>query len=94
LIAGLNDSVGQVKPLAALARRLFAKVNLIPYNQVEGLPWERPSEEVQEKFLAALERQKVIATLRREKGHDIDAACGQLRLKTEKEFGGASSASP
>jgi len=94
LIAGLNDSVGQAKPLAALARRLFAKVNLIPYNQVEGLPWERPSEEVQEKFLAALERQKVIATLRREKGHDIDAACGQLRLKTEKEFGGASSASP
>ena len=94
LIAGVNDSIEQAKPLAALARRLFAKVNLIPYNQVEGLPWERPSEEVQEKFLAALEKQKVIATLRREKGHDIDAACGQLRLKTEKEFGGASSASP
>jgi 23S rRNA (adenine2503-C2)-methyltransferase len=86
LIAGVNDSIEQAKPLAALARRLFAKVNLIPYNQVEGLPWERPSEEVQEKFLAALERQKVIATLRREKGHDIDAACGQLRLKTEKEL--------
>ncbi len=94
LIAGLNDSVGQAKPLAALARRLFAKVNLIPYNKVEGLPWERPDEETQEKFLAALEKQKVIVTLRREKGHDIDAACGQLRLKTEKEFGGASSASP
>jgi 23S rRNA (adenine2503-C2)-methyltransferase len=94
LIAGVNDSAGQAKPLAALARRLFAKVNLIPYNQVEGLPWERPSEEVQEKFLAALEKQKVTATLRREKGHDIDAACGQLRLKTEKELGGVSSASP
>ena len=86
LIAGVNDSVGQAKPLAALARRLFAKVNLIPYNQVEGLPWERPDEETQEKFLAALEKQKVIATLRREKGHDIDAACGQLRLKTEREL--------
>ncbi|MGB8370861.1 MAG: 23S rRNA (adenine(2503)-C(2))-methyltransferase RlmN [Limisphaerales bacterium] len=94
LIAGVNDSVGQAKPLAALARRLFAKVNLIPYNQVEGLPWERPSEEVQEKFLAALEKQKVTATLRREKGHDIDAACGQLRLKTEKEPGGVRFASP
>ena len=35
---------------------------------------------------AALEKQKVIATLRREKGHDIDAACGQLRLKTEREL--------
>jgi 23S rRNA (adenine2503-C2)-methyltransferase len=93
LIAGVNDSIEQAKPLAALARRLFAKVNLIPYNRVEGLPWERPDEETQEKFLAALEKQKVIATLRREKGHDIDAACGQLRLKTEKEFEGVSSAS-
>jgi 23S rRNA (adenine2503-C2)-methyltransferase len=94
LITGVNDSIEQAKLLAALARRLFAKVNLIPYNQVEGLPWERPDEETQEKFLAALKKQKVIATLRREKGHDIDAACGQLRLKTEKESGGTSSASP
>jgi 23S rRNA (adenine2503-C2)-methyltransferase len=94
LIAGVNDSIEQTKPLAALAKKLFAKVNLIPYNKVEGLPWERPGEEVQEKFLAALEKQKVIATLRREKGHDIDAACGQLRLKTERELGGASSTSP
>jgi len=86
LIAGVNDSVGQVKPLAALARRLFAKVNLIPYNKVEGLPWERPDEATQDKFLAALEKQKVTATLRREKGTDIDAACGQLRLKTEREL--------
>jgi 23S rRNA (adenine2503-C2)-methyltransferase len=94
LIAGVNDSIEQAKPLAALARKLFAKVNLIPYNQVEGLPWERPDEKTQENFLAALEKQKVIATLRREKGHDIDAACGQLRLKTEKEFGRANSTSP
>jgi 23S rRNA (adenine2503-C2)-methyltransferase len=86
LIAGVNDSLEQAKLLAALARRLFAKVNLIPYNQVEGLLWKRPDEETQEKFLAALEKQKVIATLRREKGQDIDAACGQLRLKTEREL--------
>jgi 23S rRNA (adenine2503-C2)-methyltransferase len=84
LIAGVNDSVGQAAPLAALAKKLFAKVNLIPYNKVEGLPWERPNEKVCEAFLRALEKQKVTATLRREKGHDIDAACGQLRLKTEK----------
>src|SRR5205814_1764458 len=88
LIAGVNDALDQVKPLAALAQRLKAKVNLIPYNKVEGLPWERPSEEAQEAFLAALVKQKVIATLRREKGHDIDAACGQLRLKTERELAG------
>ena len=86
LIAGVNDSIEQAKHLAALAKRLFAKVNLIPYNQVEGLKWERPAEDACEAFLAALEKQKVTATLRREKGHDIDAACGQLRLKTEKEL--------
>jgi 23S rRNA (adenine2503-C2)-methyltransferase len=84
LIAGVNDDPAQTRPLARLAHRLNAKVNLIPYNKVEGLPWVRPTEEAQEAFLAALEKQKVTATLRREKGHDIDAACGQLRLKTER----------
>jgi len=91
LIAGVNDGLDQVKPLAALARRLKAKVNLIPYNRVEGLAWEQPGETAQEAFLRALEKQKVTATLRREKGGDIDAACGQLRLKTERELAGTAS---
>ncbi|MGO8931132.1 MAG: 23S rRNA (adenine(2503)-C(2))-methyltransferase RlmN [Limisphaerales bacterium] len=91
LIAGVNDGLDQVKPLATLARRLKAKVNLIPYNRVEGLPWERPAEAAQEAFLKALEKQKVTATLRREKGGDIDAACGQLRLKTERALAGRES---
>ena len=88
LIAGVNDALEQSRPLGTLARHLRAKVNLIPYNKVEGLPWQRPSEEVCEDFLDALEKQKVPATLRREKGGDIDAACGQLRLKTERELAG------
>lgn len=88
LIAGVNDGLVQITPLAKLARRLHAKVNLIPYNTVEGLPWSRPDDSAQETFLAALEKQEVTATLRREKGHDIDAACGQLRLKTERELAG------
>jgi len=86
LIAGVNDAREQTRPLAELAHRLHAKVNLIPYNTVEGLPWNRPTEAAQEAFLAALEKLEVTATLRREKGHDIDAACGQLRLKTEREL--------
>jgi 23S rRNA (adenine2503-C2)-methyltransferase len=86
LIADVNDSLDQIKPLAKLAHRLHAKVNLIPYNKVEDLPWERPREEVQERFLKALQNENVTATLRQEKGHDIDAACGQLRLKTEREL--------
>jgi len=89
LIAGVNDGLDQAKPLAQLAGRLNAKVNLIPYNTVEGLPWARPGEAVQDAFLAALENLGVTATLRREKGGDIDAACGQLRLKTEREFSAA-----
>ncbi len=84
LIDGINDDPSETKPLATLARRLNAKVNLIPYNAVEGLPWKRPSEAAQEVFLSRLERHHITATLRREKGHDIDAACGQLRLRTER----------
>jgi 23S rRNA (adenine2503-C2)-methyltransferase len=86
LIRGINDSPDQVGPLSSLARGLHAKVNLIPYNTVDGLPWERPTQETQERFLRGLQKAKISATLRREKGHDIDAACGQLRLRTEREL--------
>ena len=84
LIVGVNDADDQAYLLARHARRLFAKVNLIPYNTVEGLEWSRPSRNRQEKFLSILRAHKIAATLRREKGHDIDAACGQLRLQTSR----------
>ena len=84
LIANVNDTVDQAHTLAQRARDLGAKVNLIPYNSVEGLGWARPSRPQQEKFLAVLRNAGVPATLRREKGHDIAAACGQLRLQTER----------
>jgi len=87
LIAGVNDTPSDAQTLAALARRLRAKVNLIPYNRVEGLPWERPEEPAQRAFWQVLLRSGVNATLRHEKGHDIDAACGQLRLRTERSAG-------
>jgi 23S rRNA (adenine2503-C2)-methyltransferase len=85
LIEGVNDSFDQAGELRDIARDLHAHVNLIPYNSVEGLPWKRPSVTRQEKFADILRAARVPVTLRREKGHDIDAACGQLRLKTEKE---------
>jgi 23S rRNA (adenine2503-C2)-methyltransferase len=85
LIEGINDSDDQARLLARHARRLSAKVNLIPYNVVQGLPWSRPSRNRQEKFLSILRAAKIPATLRREKGHDIEAACGQLRLQTKRE---------
>lgn len=85
LIDGVNDSLEDAAHLARLARRLRAKVNLIPYNTVQGLPWARPPESRQDAFAEALHAQRVTATLRREKGHDIEAACGQLRLQHEAE---------
>jgi 23S rRNA (adenine2503-C2)-methyltransferase len=84
LIAGVNDHEEQAHLLAGHARRLGARVNLIPYNNVEGLDWSRPSREKQERFLFILRQHEVVATLRREKGHDIEAACGQLRLQTKR----------
>jgi len=87
MIAGANVGPEHAPRLAELAHRLNAKVNLIPYNPVEGLPWERPDKAAQEAFLSALASRGVAATLRREKGRGIHAACGQLRLRTERMDG-------
>jgi len=84
LIAGINDDDEQAHLLAGHAGRLRAKVNLIPYNSVEGLEWSRPARTRQERFLSILREHGTVATLRHEKGHDIDAACGQLRLQTKR----------
>ena len=84
LIAGVNDALEEAERLVDRAQEVNAKVNLIPYNTVEGLDWERPARAHQEAFWGVLRKAGVVATLRREKGHDIDAACGQLRLRTEE----------
>jgi len=91
LIEQVNDQLDQAIELAKLARRLEAKVNVIPYNTVQGLSWKRPSQTRQQTFFRALRNCGVDATIRREKGHDIDAACGQLRLQTmrDKNFAGS-----
>ncbi len=87
LIENVNDSLEQAAILARQARRLRAKVNLIPYNTVEGLDWKRPAIPHCRAFQNVLREAGVPATLRLEKGHDIDAACGQLRLKQETAEG-------
>ena len=89
LIAGVNDAEEQAHLLARHAARLGARVNLIPYNHVEGLEWSRPPRQRQERFLSILREHGTVATLRREKGHDIEAACGQLRLQTKRQEEGA-----
>jgi 23S rRNA (adenine2503-C2)-methyltransferase len=84
LIDRINDSLEQARKLGAIARRLHAKVNLIPYNPVEDLPWKRPDRDRCKMFQHTLQSHGVTSTLRIEKGTDINAACGQLRLQAEK----------
>ncbi|MCG3148694.1 MAG: putative dual-specificity RNA methyltransferase RlmN [Verrucomicrobiae bacterium] len=83
LIEGVNDSLDQAHKLGAIARRLRAKVNLIPYNPVDGLQWRRPGRDRCKMFAHTLKSHGITATLRTEKGTDINAACGQLRLQRQ-----------
>ena len=83
LLKDVNDDVCEAAPLAALAKRVHAKINLIPFNEVEETGFKRPSDDDCQRFRGALVRWGVTATLRIEKGRDIDAACGQLRMRSE-----------
>ena len=87
LIEGVNDHLDQATILAKRAQALNAKVNLIPYNTVEGLEWKRPSEDHCRAFRDVISGAGINTTLRLEKGGDINAACGQLRLKKETSEG-------
>lgn len=87
LIEGVNDTQEQAMILAKRAKGINAKVNLIPYNTVEGLSWKRPAEDVCYAFRDTVAAHGINTTLRIEKGHDINAACGQLRLKKETAEG-------
>ena len=97
LIDGVNDDLPQATLLAKQARKLRAKINLIPYNKVDGLDWKRPNLKRIDAFRRRIEAGGAKVTVRMEKGHDIDAACGQLRLrqqKEEKEEGSMCASSP
>jgi 23S rRNA (adenine2503-C2)-methyltransferase len=83
LLGGLNDGAAEGKQLAGLLRGRHAQVNLIPFNDVEGLPYRRPTAEAQQAFVEALRRAGISVKVRKRKGADIDAACGQLRRKVE-----------
>ncbi|MFQ5732396.1 MAG: 23S rRNA (adenine(2503)-C(2))-methyltransferase RlmN [Planctomycetaceae bacterium] len=83
LLGGVNDAVDHARQLAALLRGRNAHVNLIPMNGVAELPFHNPSLPHTERFLQTLQHGGVNATVRKRKGADIDAACGQLRLNAE-----------
>ena len=81
LIDRLNDTPEQCDLLAGIARRFHAHVNLIPFNDVDGCDFRRPPQTVIQGFFNHLQQRGVSVTLRQKKGGDINAACGQLRLR-------------
>ena len=81
LIANKNDSLLDAELLSNALKFKNASVNLIPANPVEENGFKRPSSNTVERFLQVLKKNKINATVRREMGKDIDAACGQLRSK-------------
>ena len=87
LLAGYNDSVKDAVALARLIRGLNAKVNAIPFNEDANLPgWmKRPTDEAIDAFADTLVQQGAHVTVRRSKGREIAAACGQLRGKSERK---------
>ena len=87
LFKGLNDSLDAAKAVTKLLRGIDAKVNLIPYNPVEGLPFEVPAFADVLAFQNVLKAAGIVTIVRTEKGGDIDAACGQLRRRNAKEQG-------
>jgi 23S rRNA (adenine2503-C2)-methyltransferase len=85
LLSGLNDSVAQARELAGLLRGRIAHVNVIPFNEVEGLPFCRPTDLALNAFAAELKRGGISVKVRKRKGSEIDAACGQLRRAVETQ---------
>ena len=85
LLGGVNDSLQHARQLVNLLRGLRVKVNLIPYNPVEGAPFVTPSPAVVAAFRDAVADSGVSCFLRARRGDDVSAACGQLALKPRGE---------
>jgi 23S rRNA (adenine2503-C2)-methyltransferase len=84
LLSDVNDRPADALALAKLLASRQAHVNLIPYNPVAGLPYDRSSPEAVREFAAVLRDNAVSVTVRKTKGREIDAACGQLRHRLEQ----------
>jgi 23S rRNA (adenine2503-C2)-methyltransferase len=86
LLGSVNDKPQHARQLAALLRSRNAHLNLIPMNSVIELPFKNPTSPRTKRFVELLEENDVNVTVRKRKGADIDAACGQLRLQQENQL--------
>lgn len=78
---GFNDKIEDAKELLAFTRKVPSKVNIIEYNPISEANFKNADPEAIDKFAAFLEQNKVTVNIRRSRGKDIDAACGQLAIK-------------
>jgi len=78
LLAGVNDTPDDARRLVKLLSGIKAKVNLIPLNPAPGIPYERPSDERVNRFAQILAERHLTVSVRKSRGRDIRAACGQL----------------
>ena len=85
VLGDLNDKPGHARQLAGLLAGRKAHVNLIPWNDVEGLAYRRPQDADLQYLIDTLRKSGVSVKVRKRKGSEIDAACGQLRRKVEGE---------
>jgi 23S rRNA (adenine2503-C2)-methyltransferase len=81
LLAGVNDGDDELDGIVALLRGKFALLNMIPYNAVDGLAFERPAPERAEALARALHARGVLTKLRQSAGQEVDGGCGQLRAR-------------
>jgi 23S rRNA (adenine2503-C2)-methyltransferase len=88
LMEGVNDSPEDAERLVKLLAEIPSKINLIPMNAHPDAPYRAPAPEVADRFLGILSRARMVSTLRRPRGSDIAAACGQLALREAHGSGG------
>jgi 23S rRNA (adenine2503-C2)-methyltransferase len=88
LLAGVNDSADDARNLAKLLAGIKAKVNLIPLNAAAGIPFERPSDGAVDGFARILAERGVTVSVRKSRGRDIRAACGQLIVEGQRKSAG------
>ena len=82
LIDGVNDSIEEMDGIVRLLAGKYAIMNLIPYNAIDGLAYQRPSRDKADALAAYLNRHRVLTKLRQSAGQDIDGGCGQLRARS------------
>ena len=88
LLAGVNDSPEDATRLARLLAGVKSKVNLIPLNAAAGIPFERPTDAAVDRFAKILAERVVTVSVRKSRGRDIRAACGQLIVEGQKKSAG------